>query len=113
MVSSKPPALRILTGADLLISARPPLCRITTWSATDTGRGRTIATPMDLPPGNLIETASPCRQLFPDNPLLWLCHKSAKPLKLKSDLSYFRASLKTKNLFNFNDLASNLTVFMT
>jgi hypothetical protein len=45
--------------------------------------------------------------------VVWLCHKSAKSLRLKNDLDYFCVSLETGKLFNFKDLASKLSLFMT
>jgi hypothetical protein len=48
-----------------------------------------------------------------DGYLIWLCHKSGKPLKLKGNLRRFWVRLETKNLFDFNHLTINLTMFMT
>jgi hypothetical protein len=45
--------------------------------------------------------------------ILWLCHKSGKPLKPKGNLRRFWVRLETKNLFDFNHLTINLTMFMT
>jgi hypothetical protein len=47
------------------------------------------------------------RQPGTAGPLLWLCHKSGKPLKLKGNLRRFWVRLETKKLFDFNRLTIN------